>query len=235
MTKTVLITGVGKRIGLYLANAFIQQGWQVIGTYRSHYPSIDALAESGADLYCCDFTDNLQIQHFIEKVLAAYPQLDCVIHNASLWLPDNADLANSDIMATMMQVHVSAPYQINLAVAPLLQAAEQKSNIIHITDYVAEKGSKKHIAYAASKAAMENMSLSFASLLAPKVKVNSIAPALICFNEGDSEQYQQKARNKSLMQQVGGEHEMWDAIQYLLCSHYITGRSLPLDGGRHLK
>ncbi|WP_394204238.1 dihydromonapterin reductase [Shewanella waksmanii] len=235
MTKTILITGVGKRIGLYLANAFIRQGYQVIGTYRRHYPSIDTLAESGADLYCCDFTDNQQVQRLIEKITAAYQQLDGIIHNASLWLPDNAPQPAADILTTMMQVHVNAPYQINLALAPLLQAGEHQSNIIHITDYVAQKGSNKHIAYAASKAALENMTLSFANLLAPKVKVNSIAPALICFNDDDGEDYKQKAINKSLMQRVAGEHEMWDAVMYLMGSHYVTGRSLPLDGGRHLK
>ena len=50
------------------------------------------------------------------------------------------------------------------------------SDIIHFTDYVVERGSDKHIAYAASKAALDNMTRSFARKLAPEVKVNSIAP-----------------------------------------------------------
>ena len=91
-------------------------------------------------------------------------------------------------MNLMMQVHVSAPYRINLALAPLLQAFPGDcSDIIHVGDYVSSRGSSKHIAYAASKAAQDNLTFSFSARLAPKVKVNSIAPALVAFNEGDDE------------------------------------------------
>lgn len=235
MSKTIVITGVGKRIGLYLARKFIEQGHHVIGTYRSHYPSIIELQETGADLYPCDFIDNVQLASFIDIIKSKYESVDCIIHNASLWLADNAELPLSEILDTMMQVHVNAPYQINLAFESLLNSATKQANIIHITDFVAQKGSKKHIAYAASKAALENMTLSFATKLAPKVKVNSIAPALICFNDDDDDEYKAKAKKKSLMAREAGNHEVLATIEYLMSSEYVTGRSLALDGGRHLK
>ncbi|QYJ97732.1 dihydromonapterin reductase [Shewanella alkalitolerans] len=235
MQKTILITGVGKRIGLYLAEAFLARGHKVIGTYRSHYPSIDALTELGADLYPCNFTVQSQLEELIQTLKQNYRQLDAVIHNASLWLDDNDPAGADQVIAQMMQVHVYAPYQLNLALAPLLQNQQAMTDIIHITDYVAQKGSKKHIAYAASKAALENMTLSFAAKLAPKVKVNAIAPALICFNEQDDAAYREKARAKSVLAREGGEVEVLQAIDYLMQSQYVTGRSLALDGGRHLK
>ncbi len=67
------------------------------------------------------------------------------------------------------------------------------------------EGSDKHIAYAASKAALDNMTRSFARKLAPDVKVNAIAPALIMFNTGDDEAYRQQALTKSLMQIAQGK------------------------------
>ena len=235
MSKTILITGIGKRIGLYLAEAFMAKGYNVIGTYRTHYSSIDILSENGADLYQCDFLDNEQLGSFLSEIKSKYEKIDCIIHNASLWLADNADLPPFEILDTMMQVHVNAPYQINLALELQFKNADEQANIIHITDYVAQKGSKKHIAYAASKAALENMTLSFATKLAPKVKVNSIAPALICFNDDDGDDYKAKAKKKSLMEREAGNHEMLATIEYLMASGYVTGRSLALDGGRHLK
>ncbi|GIU17248.1 dihydromonapterin reductase [Shewanella colwelliana] len=235
MQPTILITGVGKRIGLYLANDFIARGYHVIGTFRSHYASIDTLSEAGADLYCCDFNQADEVDTFIDAIASKYRQLDAIIHNASQWLPDNSPLAASDVMEQMMRVHVTAPYQINLGLEKLLTTGERLTDIIHLTDYVATKGSKKHIAYAASKAALENMTLSFATKLAPKVKVNSIAPALICFNDHDDEDYKQQALAKSLLEREAGEIEVLNAVNYLLGSHYVTGRSLALDGGRHLK
>lgn len=237
---TIFITGVGKRIGLYLARHLLAQGYSVIGTYRRHYPAIDELTAEGALLYQCDLCDETQIAELASKILVGRHALRAIIHNASDWLPDDNGLSPGQTMAQMMAIHVSAPYQLNLALAPLLHLGLMQSeigtrDIIHLTDYVAEKGSNKHIAYAASKAALHNMTLSFASKFAPQIKVNSIAPALIMFNEGDDAEYQQKALAKALLPREAGEGEIFNAVRYLLGSQYVTGRTLPLDGGRHLK
>ena len=136
----------------------------------------------------------------------------------------------------MMRIHANVPYQLNHELAPLLQACRHAhADIIHIGDYVGSRGSSKHIAYAASKAAQDNLTLSFAARLAPKVKVNSLAPALIKFKEDDNRDYRGKAVAKSLMQREAGWNELQHAIDYLFASQYVTGRVLPLDGGRHLK
>jgi dihydromonapterin reductase/dihydrofolate reductase len=158
------------------------------------------------------------------------------VHNASDWLSESTAASKSEIMQKMLQVHVNIPYQLNFAFEPLLRqgASEQMTDIIHFTDYVADKGSKKHIAYAASKAALANMTLSFAGAFGPEIKVNSIAPALILFNDGDSEDYKEKALKKSLIQHEGGLLEVIEAVQYLFNSQYVTGRTLHLDGGRQL-
>ena len=79
------------------------------------------------------------------------------------------------------------------------------------------------------------MTRSFARKLAPEVKVNAIAPSLILFNELDDAAYRQRALNKSLMKTEPGEKEVIDLVEYLLTSCYVTGRSFPVDGGRHLR
>jgi dihydromonapterin reductase/dihydrofolate reductase len=214
---------VGKRIGLALANALLDQGYPVIGTYRSEQPGLRDLKARGAVLLHCDFYDQAQLDEVLEQLRTRYPRLRAVIHNASDWLPDNANYARAEIINKMMQVHACAPYQLNLALADALKA-EGKADIIHLTDYVVQKGSRKHIAYAASKAALDNMTLSFASLLAPGVKVNSIAPALLLFNEGDSQAYQQKTLAKALIGREGGEQEVINTVLYLFNSDYVTGR-----------
>ena len=140
-------------------------------------------------------------------------------------------------MESMLNVHVLAPYLLNLECGDLLHRyGEQRgyADIIHMTDYVVSTGSKKHIAYAASKAALDNLTLSFASKLAPTVKVNSIAPALLMFNQHDDQQYRERALKKSLLGIAPGESEGVNAIQYILQSRYLTGKTIALDGGRHL-
>jgi len=235
MQRPVLVTGVGQRVGLQLARNFLQRGWPVVGTYRRDRESLAELAAAGADLHRCDFCVDGALELLAAGIRDRYRGLRAIIHNASDWLPDDGELPPAEVMQRMLQVHVQAPYQLNLALAPLLQAAPgEPADIIHLGDYVSGRGSRKHIAYAASKAAQDNLTLSFAARLAPAVKVNSIAPALLLFNEDDDSEYRQQALAKSLLRREGGLEELQHAVDYLLESRYVTGRILHLDGGRHI-
>jgi dihydromonapterin reductase/dihydrofolate reductase len=122
-----------------------------------------------------------------------------------------------------------------MALSPLLVQEGNVTDIIHLTDYVVEKGSPKHIAYAASKAALDNLTKSFSAKLAPHIKVNAIAPSLIIFNENDDDAYKVKTLKKSLMGIEPGSVEIVSSVELILNSNYITGRTLAVDGGRHLK
>ncbi len=234
----IVITGAGQRLGFALAKALHNEQTPVVISYRQERHQIQQLRDLGVHCIQADFASNEGINDFIAQVSNQYPALRAVIHNASDWLAESPQQDVAETMATMLQIHVQAPYQINLAFTKPLKhyfnLSQCAADVIHLTDHIVDKGSKKHIAYAASKAALANLTLSFAAKLAPQVKVNSIAPALLMFNEGDDDAYQQKALQKSLLQIAPGEIEGVQAVQYLLKSRYITGHTLHLDGGRHL-
>ncbi|MBJ9276261.1 dihydromonapterin reductase [Citrobacter amalonaticus] len=232
----ILVTGGGRRIGLAIAWHFINQKQPVIVSYRTHYPAIDGLTNAGALCIQADFSTNEGILAFADTVKEHASGLRAIVHNASAWMAEKPGTPLSDVLACMMQIHVNAPYLLNHALEGMLRGhGHAAADIIHFTDYVVEKGSDKHIAYAASKAALDNMTRSFARKLAPEVKVNAIAPSLILFNEGDDAEYRQQALNKSLMKTAPGEKEVIDLIDYLLTSCFVTGRSFAVDGGRHLR
>jgi dihydromonapterin reductase/dihydrofolate reductase len=234
--EPILITGVARRVGLHLAQTFLERGQAVIGTYRTERPALEQLEKAGAELYPCDFYEEKQVAALVQTVTGSHSRLRAVIHNASDWMPEGSGMPAADVIRRMMQVHVHAPYLLNMALAPLLQASSgPHADIIHVGDYVSTRGSKKHIAYAASKAAQDNLTLSFSASLAPRVKVNSIAPALVIFNDEDDEAYREKARRKSLMEREAGLEEFQHTVDYLLESVYVTGRILHMDGGRHLR
>jgi dihydromonapterin reductase/dihydrofolate reductase len=232
----ILITGVGRRAGFHLAESLLRRGHPVIGTYRRRYERLAGLERLGGELHRCDFDRRADVEGLVDTIRQRHTGLRAIIHNASSWLADDAELPAAEVIERMMRVHAGVPYELNRALAPLLLACrEPHADIIHIGDYVSSRGSKKHIAYAASKAAQDNLTYSFAAKLAPKVKVNSLAPALLLFNAGDPEDYREQALAKSLMQREGGLDELQQAVDYLLGSRYVTGRVLPLDGGRHLR
>ncbi len=234
--EPLIITGLGRGVGFHLAKNFLERGYPVIGTYRTIRPSLDLLRASGAELFQCDFNDESQVAGFVKWVRCRHDRLRAIIHNASDWLPDKCELEPHEVMQRMMKVHVNAPYQLNQLLAPLLKASNAEySDIIHVGDYVSSRGSTKHIAYAASKAAQDNLTYSFSAKYGPKVKVNSLAPALVMFNKNDDENYREKTLRKSVMRKEGGIGEFQHAVDYLLNSKYVTGRVLPMDGGRHLR
>jgi len=230
MTSPILITGAGQRVGLYCASEWLAQGIPVIVTYRKERPAIEALRAKGATLIQANFDDTSSIMSFIDELKQTTRSLRAIIHNASEWLADSS----GEVFEKLFMVHMQAPYLINLHCAALLTNAEA-ADIIHISDDVVTKGSAKHIAYSATKAGLENLTLSFAKLLAPHIKVNCIAPALVMFNEKDDESYKEKAIKKSLLELVPGEQELFKAIAYLLNSTNVTGTVLAVNGGRHLK
>ncbi|POP47162.1 dihydromonapterin reductase [Superficieibacter electus] len=232
----ILITGGGRRIGLALAHHFLNHFQPVIVSYRTRYAAIDGLEKAGAICIQADFCHDEGILAFAEDVKKQTSSLRAIIHNASTWAAEKSGTSLSDVLSAMLHVHVHAPYLLNHALEDLLRRrGHAASDIIHFTDYVVERGSDKHIAYAASKAALDNMTRSFARKLAPEVKVNAIAPSLILFNEQDDADYRQQVLNKSLMKIAPGEKEIIDLVNYLLVSCYVTGRSFAVDGGRPLR
>lgn len=232
----VVITGAGRRIGLALAQHFLAQGQPVIISYRNHYPAIDSLNHSGALCLAADFATDCGIMAFAHAIRQHTSHIRALIHNASSWLAESASCTDGQLLASMLQIHVHTPYLLNLMLEPLLRnQGLAGSDILHFTDFVTQRGSARHIAYAASKAAMDNLTRSFASKFSPDVKVNSIVPSLILFNQQDDEEYRQQALDKSLMKIEAGSEEIIALVDYILNSRYVTGHSFPLDGGRHLR
>ena len=235
MASPILITGASQRLGLAMAQSLLEEGYAVVVTFRTLRPTIEKLIEKGATAIYADFSTEQAIDRAIDDIKAASEDYRAIIHNASDWAQEKDHDDKHGLFNRMMNVHAVAPYRINHALAGMLSSRDGFSDIIHMTDYVQEIGSEKHMAYAASKAALHNLTLSFAKKLAPRVKVNSIAPALLMFNEGDDDTYKQKALKKSLLETVPGAQEAVKAMHYLLNSDYITGQTLHLNGGRHLK
>lgn len=226
MNNPILITGASQRVGLELAIELAEAGHFVVNASRSiaHTPEHPNIVSFQTDLLLAE--DRMAL---VGHLKAHYPSLRAVIHNASLWLDDSVDNLN-----TMFKLHMEAPYHLNHELAPLL-ARSEKSDIIHICDETSSRGSKSHIAYAATKAALQNMVLSFAEKLAPDIRVNAVLPGLLILKENSDEAYRSQTLKKALLEFEPGSRPLIDAVFYLLNTQYSTGSSVIVNGGRHLK
>lgn len=229
----ILITGASQRVGLYCAERLLDDGHSLIVTYRSERPELEKLRERGALTLHADFTSEASILDFIERLLSHTEALRAIVHNASAWFAE-APGEEAAAFQQLFTVHMLAPYLINLHCAALLQRSEQ-ADIIHVSDDVVRKGSGNRPAYCASKAGLDSLTLSFAARFAPGIKVNGIAPALLMFNPQDDAEYRTKALGKSALGFEPGPHVIYQSLRYLLDTPYITGTTLTVNGGRHLK
>ncbi len=229
----ILITGASQRIGLHCAERLLDSGQPVIISYRSERPGVGKLRERGAICLPADFASEAGILAFIDLLKQNTDCLRAIVHNASAWLNETPG-HEAEAFQQLFSVHMLAPYLINLHCADLLRRS-QPADIVHISDDVARKGSANRIAYCASKAGLDSLTLSFAAQLAPQIKVNGIAPALIQFNENDDDEYRSKTLAKSALSIEPGAEVIYQSLRYLLDNPYVTGTTLTVNGGRHLK
>ena len=229
----ILITGAGQRVGLHCAQQLLADGYPVIFTYRSEKPGVQILRDLGAIALFADFSTEAGILDFIERLKIHTDSLRAIVHNASAWLEETPQTETSAFLH-MFSVHMLAPYLINLHCSELLKRSNP-ADIVHISDDVTRKGSSKHMAYCATKAGLDSLTLSFAAKLAPQIKVNGIAPALLMFNPDDDAAYRTKALAKSVLGIEPGAEVIYQGLRYLLDNPYVTGTTLTVNGGRHLK
>ncbi|SDS87755.1 dihydromonapterin reductase / dihydrofolate reductase [Halopseudomonas xinjiangensis] len=228
---TILITGAAQRIGLHCAKRLVEDGYRVLITCRHQREDWARDPLDGIEVIQADFSTTAGIEALIAGLINRGVQLRTMIHNASLWLGDEA---GAEGFQQMFMVHMQAPYLLNLASEQLFDPGVT-GDIIHVSDHVARRGSRRHAAYCASKAGLEALSLSFAARLAPGIKVNTIAPALIMFNPDDTDEYRERTLAKSALGIEPGPEVVYQSICYLMDNPYVTGTCLDLNGGRNLK
>ena len=225
MTQRILITGAGRRLGKVLARHYLAQGWQVV----AHFNSASELDEHPAlTQFQADFSDVTAVQKLCAELELQGP-FNAVIHNASCFVPD--------AKAKDIAVHFQQHYQVHLGSPALItetlaQHWAQGAAMVCISDIYADIPNQRFSAYCASKAALQNWSLSMAQRLAGKVRVNVIQPGPVQFLPEHDVAYRRKVLSQSLIGAELGYGAIVQACDYLLAADAVTGTVMRVDGGR---
>ncbi len=234
--NTVLITGAGRRLGLYLADAFLKKGWQVIALTRSGSVELDALKSDRLHQFRLPTYSQPELEHTFATIKAQYGGIQALIHNASVFESDSAHAHdNFDFYERLFHVHMRVPMMINELSGDLLKNDTQPGNIIHITDIYVDNPNEAYAMYCSTKAGLENLSKSYAKKFAPQVRVNTIQPGPMMFLDDHTESEKQAVVSETLLPMENGFQPILLAIEALLANHYMTGASIKVDGGRALK
>lgn len=240
MTRPVaVVTGAGRRLGFETCKALLARNYRVFALYRSDSDGIRELAQRGVITIAADLADPGQVDAAIEHILQQTAQVHLLVNNASEFTADEADRpALARQAGRLFQVNSVAPMILMSGLAAALRNGctdpARPTLVVNITDIYVEKPNPKFAAYCASKAALSNLTLSYARMLAPNVRVNAIMPGPVRFLPEHTAEDQAQVLSETLLPREGGFDSVVQQILSLLDNNFMTGALIPVDGGRRL-
>ena len=241
--KVALITGSTSGIGKAIATKLHQDGLTIIYHSRTSVEQGQILAKTtpNASYYQADLSQTEQIHHLIEAIKNDYGRLDVIVNNAGInALIPHHDLpqASPDLWRQLYEVNVIAPWTIVSEAESLLNQSstmEEPSCIINITSHAGVRPKGGSIPYAVSKAALNHLTKLLAVTLAPKIRVNAIAPGLVNtpMTEGWTEA-EKLWQEKSPMKRKAEPKDIAQIASMLVKNNYLTGEVILADGGLNL-
>jgi pteridine reductase len=239
--SVALVTGAARRIGAAIARRLHADGYDLALHYHDSADAMRALAaeleaaRSGSVLTLqTNLADFDRLPELVAKTVGHYGRLDALVNNASTFFPTPAGAATPAQWDALFAVNARAPYFLAQAAAPHLAASG--GAIVNLADIYALQPRADLSAYSASKSALLGVTRALAVSLAPKVRVNAIAPGAILWPDaGVDEGLQQALLAKTPLGRTGTPEEIAGVVAWLLRdADYVTGQVLRVDGGRHL-
>jgi 3-oxoacyl-[acyl-carrier protein] reductase len=245
--KVAIITGSSRGVGRAVAIRLAKQGCRIVLNYRSSKEEAESvLSELNATgtpslLIQADVAKETDCLSLIRKTVDHFGGLDILVNNAATteFLPfADLNLLTDDHWDSILQTNVKGPFYCSRAAEPWLKKSRSGGEIINITSIAGLTGNGSSLAYCASKAALINMTVSLARILAPHVRVNSVAPGFIADDwtqKGLKDRYEE-AKNghesKAVLGKVCEPDDVASAVVSLITgSDLITGQTLVCDGG----
>jgi pteridine reductase len=242
-----LVTGGARRVGRAICVALARAGCSVRFTYlasegeaRSLERDLAAMAPGAPHAAArLDLDDSSAVEDFARAFASREPRLDVLVHNASKYQPSPLDSLTREQAQRLFRVNALAPLILSRGLAPMLARSERPGGgaIACLCDiHASDRPRRNHAAYAMSKAALEQMVRSLALDLAPRVRVNGVAPGVVAFPESGPEsdpEMQTRYLSRVPMGRSGAPEEAAEAVRWLaLDATYTTGLIVRVDGGR---
>ncbi len=222
-----LVTGAGVRVGAAIARALSAAGYRVAAHHLHHRPRGFAAALP-ADLSLPGGPDALAA-----AFRARFDRLDLLVHSAGAF--EERPLRRIDARAfdAQLDLNARAPLLLTRALAPLLSRA--RGAVVNVADIGGGLVAwPRYAAYCASKAALVRITECLALELAPRVRVNAVAPGTVLWPEGYPATRRRALARRIPLRRAGTPADVAAAVLYLAGAPYVTGVVLPVDGGRRL-
>jgi len=244
--KKALVTGAASGIGRSVVIALARAGYDVGINYSSSEAAAVATAAAAAKLGAktlllkCDVSDEAGVRAMLNKVAAEFGHLDTLVNNAGTtasWKPKDLETLSLAEWDRVFAVNVRGLFQVTRASIPLLEKGT-KPCIINTASIVGLRPGPQPPPYAASKAAVVNLTKTLAWNLGPEIRVNAVAPGWM---EGDwmkrmlKDKYGdlmgKRAKATPLKRVVTADDVAETMMSLIEGNRFVTGEIIVIDGG----
>jgi 3-oxoacyl-[acyl-carrier protein] reductase len=244
-SKAALVTGAATGIGRAATIALARAGYDVAVNYSSSEKAARETAAAAEKLGAkalvvrCDVSDEAGVRAMAKQVEAAFGRLDVLVNNAgttAAWKPKDLETLSLEEWDRVFAVNVRGLFQVTRACIPLLKKSQ--GSVVNTASIVGLRPGPQPLPYAASKAAVVNLTKTLAWNLGPEIRVNAVAPGWM---EGDWMQRMLKDKYDDLMgkrakatplKRVVTAEDVAETIMTLVQSNrFVTGEIIVIDGG----
>lgn len=248
--KAALITGGGTGVGRACAEMLAAKGCDVAVNYSrsadAAAETVEAIEKLGARGIALqgDVADDAACRSMVDQAVEVFGRLDVLINSAgtTVFVPhDDLDGITSDDWHRLYSVNTMGPFQMMRAASPHLKA-DGGGHVVSISSVSGVAGVGSSLPYCASKAALNNLTVTMARVLAPEVRVNAVAPGFVTgrwWKEGQGDEVHDAVQGhveKSVpLQAVCDPDDVANSVMGFLINDLSTGQIVVVDGGMLIK
>lgn len=228
-----LVTGAAHRLGKTFALTLAQHGFDIVLHYHSaEEEALQTKAEiesAGRRVFLAqaDLADPAQIP----SLTSSLQSLDVLVNSAAFMPSGNVDSLSLENWDASLDLNLRAPFLLAREASKIMP---EGGLIVNITDVGAQKAWSRYPSYTVSKAALESLTRILARTLAPRIRVNAIAPGFVLQSDiVPAEEWERLIKRIPLKRPARAE-EIASALEFLLKNGYITGQTIVVDGGYSL-
>jgi len=227
--KKILITGGATRLGEALSKALSKKGARVLIHYNaSRNKALKLSKQLKTPCFHADLSRVEDIKRFFSEIKKKVGKIDILINNAAIFYPVPFLKTTEKQWNDFMNTNLRSVFFCSQEAVHLMK---KNSVIINIADVGGYIMWKDYLAYCTSKAGVLALTKGLAKTLAPKIRVNAIAPGPLLLPKGYSKKY---SASLTLLKKIGSPQKLIHAVCFLIENDFVTGQVIHLDGGRFI-
>jgi pteridine reductase len=237
--RVALVTGAGRRVGRAIAIALGAQGMRVAvhfnGSADGARETAALIQKGGSEAHTLpgDLRDPSVPVSLVRAIIDRFGALDVLVNSAAVMERTPFGDVTAGQWDAMFALNLRAPFLLSQAAAPEL--ARREGAIVNIADLAAFESWPAYIPHGITKAGVVQMTRSLAQVLAPRVRVNAVAPGAVLLPDDWDEASRDRIIETTPLRRLGSPDDVARAVVYLIEADYVTGDTLLVDGGRHVR